>query len=107
MKQNVIVLSARGWALVDERTKEERSGVSIHYLMTDTMDPFKNDSTGEEGYQPVKQSISMDEAKHLVNVPGVYEADFQIRASAGKTILALSTLNYLCDVGGEIGKKKG
>ena len=46
MKQNVIVLSARGWALVDERTKEERTGVSIHYLMTDNLDPFKNDSTG-------------------------------------------------------------
>ena len=107
MKQNVIVLSARGWAMVDERTKEERTGVSIHYVMTDNLDPCKNDATGEEGYQPVKQSISIDEAKNLVNVPGIYEADFQMRASAGKTVLALSTLNYLCDVGGSIEKKKG
>lgn len=107
MKQNVIVLSARGWSLIDERTKEERTGVSIHYIMTDKLDPYKNDSTGEEGYPPVKQSISLDEAKHLVSVPGVYEADFQMRASAGKTVLALSTLNYLCDLGGEIAKKKG
>lgn len=107
MKQNVIVLSARGWALVDERTKQERTGVSIHYLMTDNLEPCKDDITGEEGYMPVKQSISIDEAKHLVSVPGVYEADFQMRASGGKNIVALSTLNYLCDVGGEIGKKKG
>lgn len=107
MKQNVIVLSARGWALTDEKTGQERSGVSIHYIMTDNLEPFKVENTGEEGYQPVKQSISLDEAKHLENVPGVYEADFQMRASAGKTVLALSTLKYLCDVGGEINKKKG
>ena len=44
MKQNVIVLCARGWALVDERTKQERQGVSIHYLNTDTNEHHKKKS---------------------------------------------------------------
>lgn len=95
MNQTIIVLGAKAWSLVDERTKQEREGVSLHYLMTDNLKPCVDESTGLEGYQPVKQSISLDAAKKLDKVPGVYNGNFELKASAGKTVLTLTSLEYV------------
>lgn len=94
MKQNVTVISAKNWALTDEQTGQQRAGVSIHYLMTDKLVPF-TDVDGTRGYVPAKQSIPVDQAGSLVEVPGVYEADFVMRASGGKNVLSISSLKYL------------
>ena len=100
MKQNVIVLGAKGWAMIDERTQQQREGVSIHYIASDNLKACVDSVTGLEGYQPTKQSISIEEAKHLESVPGVYEADFALRPSGGKTILVIDTLKYVGPVKG-------
>lgn len=94
MKQNVIVVSAKNWALTDEATGQQRAGISIHYLMTDNLAPF-TDVDGSRGFQPAKQSIPVDAAQSLVEVPGVYEADFTMRASGGKNVLTISSLRYM------------
>ena len=86
MKERIIVLSAKGWSLEDERTKQVREGVSVHYVMTDNLTPNVDSISGVEGYIPMKQSISIDEAKKLQGVPGVYDGSFQMRASGGKIL---------------------
>lgn len=100
MKQKIIVLAAKGWSLVDEKTKEQREGVSLHYLLTDNLKPFADSASGTEGYIPVKQSITIEKAKSLNNVPGIYEGEFELRSSAGKTILALSDLKFIKSIEG-------
>ena len=72
MNQTIIVLGAKAWSLVDESTKKEREGVSLHYLMTDSLKPCVDESTGLEGYQPVKQSISLEAAKKLDKVAVIH-----------------------------------
>ena len=94
MKQNVIVLSAKNWSLTDEQSGQQRAGISIHYLMTDNLASF-TDVDGTRGYIPAKQSIPVDQANTLVDVPGVYEAEFLMRASGGKNVLSISSLRYL------------
>lgn len=100
MKQSIIILGAKAWSMIDDRTKQEREGVSLHYLTTDNLKPCVDDVTGLEGYQPVKQSISMEKAKKLDKVPGVYDGEFELRSSAGKTILTLVDLSYVGTVKG-------
>ena len=108
MKANVIVLYARQWSMPIEGTNQVRSGVSVHYLMTDTLAPLpvnEGEEAVEFGYQPCKQSISLDQAKDLKLVPGIYEADLELRASKGQNIMALSKLNFLSDFSGDKSKK--
>ena len=100
MKQGIIVLGAKAWSLTDEKTQQEREGVSLHYLLTDNLEPCVDSASGLEGYQPVKQSISVDTAKKLDKVPGVYEGDFGLRSSGGKSILTLMDLSYVGPVVG-------
>lgn len=103
MKQNVIVLSAKNWALTDEQTGQQRAGISIHYVMSDNLADF-TDIDGTRGYQPAKQSIPVDKAQSLVKVPGVYEAEFLMRASGGKNVLSISDLRYIGSVTGSVTK---
>lgn len=49
MKSTVIVLSARPWDMVDDVTKATRSGVSLHYVMTDNLKPKVDSESGELG----------------------------------------------------------
>ena len=59
MKSTVIVLSAKPWDMVDDVTKATRSGVSLHYVMTDNLKPKVDSESGELGYSVMKESISL------------------------------------------------
>lgn len=95
MKETIIVIGAKSWELQDETTKQVRAGISLHYLMADNMKPFIDTVNNVRGYVPCKQSISLDEANNIVDVPGIYEGDFALRASQGKNILALNHLKFI------------
>ena len=94
MKSTVIVLSAKPWDMVDDVTKATRSGVSLHYVMTDNLKPKVDSESGELGYSVMKESISVDAAKSLVDVP-VYDGDFILKARSGKSVLSVSSLNFI------------
>ena len=95
MKSTVIVLSAKPWDMVDDVTKATRSGVSLHYVMTDNLKPKVDSESGELGYSVMKESMSVDAAKSLVDVPGVYDGDFILKARSGKSVLSVSSLNFI------------
>lgn len=97
MEAKVIVLGARMWEMKDENTGKVRSGVSLHYLTTDSLAPCSSEDGSEFGYQPCKQSISVEDAKALTVVPGLYNAKFEMRASKGQNILAISSLEFVSD----------
>lgn len=94
MNSKITVLHARKWELEDEVTKQQRSGVSIRYVMTDNLTPNVDADTGELGYSVMKESISVEAAKVLVDVPGVYDAEFILRSKADKNVLVVSSLTF-------------
>lgn len=81
MEQNIIILYARPWSMSDETTGVIRSGVTIYYVTSDKLDPKVSEDGTEHGYMPVKQSISVDLAKSLSVVPGVYNTKFEMRST--------------------------
>ena len=88
MKQNVIILSCgEPWAFKDEKTGEERSGVSIHYIMADDLTP--KDDNGVLGYAPVKESVgkSFYDVFKKLGVPCSIPAEFGMKTKNGSTIL--------------------
>ena len=99
MKSKIIVLYARPWAMVDEATGESRSGVSIQYVMTDSLAPaVETDDKGNEvskGVQVVKESITVECAAGIVEAPGYYEAEFTMKAQGGKNVLHVCGLKFL------------
>ncbi len=105
MEVNVIVLGAKPWALIDENTKQSRSGVSLHYLTTDNLLPYSAEDGSQFGYTPCKQSISVEEAAKLQSVPGIYKAKMEMRASKGQNILAIASLEFVSDFSEKSAKK--
>lgn len=98
MEQTIIILYARPWALVDERTNQPRSGVSVQYVAGDSLAPKMDSSTNERGYSICKESITNEMAAKLDNVPGVYSASFAMRAKQGKNVLSLSDIHFVSDL---------
>jgi len=98
MKSKIIVLYARPWAMVDETTGESRTGVSIQYVMTDSLAPAVEVEKGVEvskGVQVVKESITVECAAGIVEAPGYYEAEFTMKAQGGKNVLHVCGLKFL------------
>lgn len=95
MNSRITILHARPWSMVDEDTKARREGVSLQYVMTDRLAPAADAETGELGYTVTKESVSVEAAKALVEVPGVYDAEFVLRGRAGKNVLAVSAVTFI------------
>lgn len=93
MNSKIIIFFARSWSMTDESTGENRTGVSIQYIMGDTLVPTSNEEA--LGYQVVKESISVECAGGLDAVPGIYDAEFEMKASGGKNVLHVCGLKFI------------
>ena len=98
MEQKIIILYARPWSLTDEKTGQQRSGVSVQYVLGDTLKPTSDSTTNQKGYTICKESISNETGIKLATVPAVYSATFTMRAKSGKNVLALSDIEYLEEI---------
>ena len=79
--------------MTDEETKEKRAGVSIQYVMGDTLVPKSTDE--DLGYQVIKESITPECAAGLDVVPGIYDAELELKASGGKNVLHVCGLKFI------------
>lgn len=93
MKAPIVMLYARPWEMTDEVTKETRSGVSIQYMMTDTLIPALSDT--DKGYAVTKESITVECAETMHEVPGIYEGEFELKAQGGKNVLHVCGLKFI------------
>lgn len=94
MKANITILFAKKWEMVDEATKEKRAGISVQYIMSDSLDSVKNDD-GSLGYMVTKESLNVELENKLLSVPGIYEAEFQFKGSGGKNVLHVVDINAI------------
>lgn len=62
---------AKAYRVAEGGTTNE--GITINYLMTDSLRPFEDETNGSQGYKSTKASIPLEVADKLVAVPGIYK----------------------------------
>lgn len=86
MRRKIIVLYARPWKMTKERDGEDRKGVSIMYMMSDSLKSNLNRRDGSVGYPVIKESVTVDCADAITIAPAIYEAEFEMTVSGGKNV---------------------
>lgn len=89
-----IILNEFQWKLVDDRTGQERSGISFYYILSDSLKPVTN-SNGSLGYSVAKASVPIDLAPKFIAVPGIYDIDLQAAISGGKPYLKVASVDFV------------
>lgn len=95
---NIIITHARKYDFLDDVSQKKISGIKLHYMLTDDMEPLIVDSN-EKGYQSADGTLTLDKEYSLDKVPGVYEAKFVTRVNAkNQQIQKLVDVKYVCTV---------
>ena len=95
MNSKIIVLFAKPWSMRDDVTGATREGVTIQYLMTDSMKAIADQDEGSLGIQVAKASLDLDKQKNLIEAPAIYDCEFIMATSQGKTVLKPHDLKYV------------
>jgi hypothetical protein len=94
MEERCVILYASEYAVTDERTGRTNSGVSISYIMSDSLDPVADGRT--KGYRIMKGSLPDSAAIDVESVPGVYNVQFSIKPdSSGKPTLKPAAIQFV------------
>lgn len=97
IKTKCIVLSTSPYSVIDEKTGVLNEGISIHYLMSDNLNP--NDDGKLRGFRPCKEALGVDKSIKIFAVPALYECDFTFATNAnGKAQMKLIDLKYLNEI---------
>lgn len=98
VKQEIIVLFASPYRIVDERTGEVNEGISVSYLLDPKFKPVEG-ANGQIGLKPAKASIETLELPNLIKAPALYEGTFNLKVgSNNKPELALQKVRYIGEV---------
>jgi len=99
MEETCIVIFSKPWAMTDDRTKEQKEGITIEYLMTDNLkEPCKNED-GSRGVRHCKQSIPISKLVKIKEVPAIYKLRFGLKVnSKGKPEIKLEDLDYVSKI---------
>lgn len=90
-----IVTFAKSWSLIDEKTGEIKQGVSVEYILTESLKDCTNDD-GSKGYQHSKESVNLDKSPKFVQVPGLYNMLYDFKpGSKGKIQLKLTDVEFV------------
>lgn len=92
-----ILLFAKPWRFVDENSGQVREGVSLEYLMTDSLSPVENDD-GSVGHRVLKESVSINKLQKIVKVPGIYGLTYGFDIQKGKPVMKLQDIEFLSEV---------
>lgn len=90
-----IVTYAKAWSMVDDKTGELKQGVSVEYILANSLDNCVNED-GSKGYQHSKESVNLDKAPKFTQVPGLYKMLYDFKpGSKGKIQLKLTDVEFL------------
>lgn len=99
MIQKGILIYAKPWQMLDEKTGANRQGISIEYLACENLDPVVNED-GSMGVRHCKESIPLTMSASIIKVPGLYDLEFGLKpGSKGKMEVKLVGVNYISPVG--------
>lgn len=106
----VVVLSARKWSFVDEKTGQVRDGVSVWYV--DNVDFVPNVGNDMKGCELLKATLPVGRFGDFIDVPGVYDCDMQLRSRQNVPYLHVGGFRFVRpllvsrpDAQGEVSRK--
>jgi hypothetical protein len=95
MQVQGIVLNSSHYAFKND-ANEDISGMSIFYMLTDTLEPTSEDDQGFRGYASAKATLPLELLPKLQEVPGIYDFELEMRMNK-KTLrgeMAISNLTF-------------
>ncbi len=100
-KMRILLMYVSPYTIVDDNTRTENSGCSIHYFFWgengEQLKPVVSES-GPIGYQRAKCSIDLGLRYKMPKAPAVYDAVFEMSVgSDGKPVLKVTDLDFVCD----------
>lgn len=92
-----IILFAKPWRFVDENSGQVREGVTVEYLMSDSLSPVENED-GSVGHRVLKESMSINKLQKIVKVPGIYDMKYGFEVQRGKPVMRLQDVEFITEV---------
>lgn len=90
MKQVGLIFFARPWQMQDEVTRMMKGGLSVEYLVCESLRPVEASEDGSRGVRHCKESLPIEKLANLPKIPGYYELEFEMKPNnKGKAELKL------------------
>lgn len=93
IKQQVVVMSAQQYDMVNEETGEQVAGTSVRFALNGDLAPVFEE--GFKGYKLAKSTVTFNNFHDFVEVPGIYEADINFNIAAdGKVRVSAANFQF-------------
>lgn len=94
-KVRALVVFTNPWQVEDDRTHQVKTGIKVHYLMCESLQPITNENESK-GIRPQEESIPVTQSENIKYVPGYYDLCFSMQpGSKGKPQLKLTSLEFV------------
>lgn len=93
-----LVFYAAPYSITDDKGRVENSGISLQFIVGDSLLPTEDKASGTKGISISKCSLPLDAADLIADLPAVYDVGFTIRNVSGKPTLTPQTLKYVHSV---------
>lgn len=98
MKQQIILLYAGLYKVIDERTGVVNEGVTCNYYFNTDLTAEDN-ANGTKGTRPAKSSMPPEIFWKIKKAPALYDAEFIMSiGSDGKPVLKIGDLDFVSEV---------
>jgi len=98
MKQQIILLYAGQYSILDERTGEVNQGTTVNYYFN--VDLVSEDNTnGTKGTRPAKSTCDFHIMGKIVKAPALYDAEFSMKIGSDmKPVLKIEDLTFIDEI---------
>lgn len=98
MKQQIILLYAGQYQMVDERTGAVNEGTTVNYYFN--VDLTSEDNTnGTKGTRPAKSTCDFSIMGKIVKAPALYDAEFSMKIGSDmKPVLKIEDLKFIDEI---------
>ena len=84
IKQQVLVMMANRYHMVDRSTGEINEGTTVRYIFSTDLKPVVEDNL--KGYKFGKSSLAFDDFKNFTVVPGIYDTQMTVNIASDGTV---------------------
>lgn len=98
MNQQIILLYAGQYRIVDERTGEINEGVTCNYYFNTNL-TAEDHENGTKGTRPAKGVMDYETMGKIKKAPALYNAEFELKIGADmKPVLRIKDLEFVDEV---------
>lgn len=98
MRQQIIILYAAQYSMVDERTGEINQGVTCNYYFNTNLS-VEDNVNGSKGTRPAKGTLDFLLMGKIKKAPALYDAEFSMTIGSDmKPVLKIVDLDFLSEV---------